>query len=544
MLQRTLLRRRLTTCVFVTGCAAIGACDANSIGGLDSGYVMRAAESLGGEVTAAGFLVPAGQVTRITSDLTIHASGNVEIAGDLVADESSGDGFGITIIAEGNVIISGRVETGAGAPGSSAASRSLEKGTGSDGHHAGPLVIRSNGDIYTDVGSHLVTGDGGDGSDGTFGGSGGAGGTITLQCRGTLTMLGDLTLGRGGHGGSAFTTVSTLPPEGRFTNMGGVGGALAVSAAEFDWPHLDIADPTLYVFDTNAYNNASDVGTARGSHGGRGGTVAIYDDAVAPITNKTWARLSASSDPPADCPIGSLCMSAASGGWGFALGGEGGDISVSATKIMDNGDTQSWVARGGDGGGVDENLDLWASPPPGPRFVEVIALNAQGGRGGSAGILNGPGMPGTAERRNGANGGSGIAIGGGGGNGLDLALQRGGAGGYASVLAGAGGDGYGGCAPGSGGNGGSAEAYGGSGGQGSDSPPADGGDAFAYAGPGGNGGDGDIKLGAGGVGGRWFTREGMDGSTGAPGSVTGGAIEQEGKADDGLPGGSTNHCGG
>lgn len=550
MLLGTRFCQRLTTCVLAASCAVIGACNTNSTNenstnGDESalGDVTMAPENLGGEVIADAFLVPAGQTTRVTSDLTIRASGDVEIAGELIADVSSGDGYSITIISEGSVTITGRVVAGDGASGSSTALRT-RGAVGTDGSNGGYVIVRSGVNIYKSETAELVAGDGGHGSDGTVGGMGGTGGSITLECQGLMTMLASLTLGHGGNGGNAFTGVSQLPPDGRFTNLGGYGGALAVSASQYDWPGLDTTDPNAYVFDIDAYNRDVTTDFFYGSVGGWAGSVFIVDDVFLPPTQKTRARIIAPSDPPKDCPTGSRCVSAADGGWGFLRGGAGGGIAV--TNMMthaDNGNAQSWVVRGGKGGSVDPILDLVAAPPPGAHFVEVIVLGAQGGPGGAAEVRCGLGEFGTAKRPNGANGGNGIAVGGDGGNGLPSARQRGGAGGFASAVGGEGGEGIEDCAPGDGGKGGSAEAYAGNGGQGVGGqgdgvPPANGGEATAVAGLGGYGGDGGPRPGGGGVGGRSFTRDGWDGSTGLPGSVASGAIEKESKADDGEPGSS------
>ena len=98
---------------------------------------------LSGTIEVSDFSVGVGETQQVSGDLTINASGSVDIAGKLMPSGATGQS--ITITAEGDVNVSG----------------SVVAGNGSSGSGGGNLtIISTNGNIVITQGSSIVAGDG------------------------------------------------------------------------------------------------------------------------------------------------------------------------------------------------------------------------------------------------------------------------------------------------------------------------------------------------------------------------------------------------
>lgn len=538
----------------------------NDNGTVDNGGEdLTAPETLSGTVNVRDFTVPAAHTTRVTSDLVVNASGNVTIDGNLIADASEAAGYSITIDAQGDVDVGGIIQaadagTATAASGPHAAQED-EGGTASShrGDGGGSLSLKSARRLTIRNTAMLQTGNGSHGQDGFADSAGGQGGSILLYAGSTISLRGSLFLGHGGNGGMVMTTIDDLPADGFFTNHGGQGGVPIFQAPTLDIPGLRSVRSGIHALDAKAYL-ASTGNIISGSAGGSAGYVIVIGSMSASAAATRTARLmgaAADDDAPEEeqggdtegedntppnciCPEGHRCLRAASGGWGWALGGTGGDISISVTQDRDGFDGTSWAGIAGDGGNVDEELILI------PGSVDAVILdNAEGGDGGSADVAAALGALGNDAHPGGGRGGSAYACGGRGGNGCLYGEQTGGNGGDALVYAGDGGGGnISACAPGNGGDGGDGLAYGGYGGHGF--TPGVWGGATTYNGQGGTGGHGSPQAGAGagGRGGRLLAHSGCAGRYDPDDSAAAecGAITDE-RAADGEPGSQIYCCG-
>lgn len=215
-------------------------------------------EQLAGELRFANFTIPAGQRVEITDDVTITVTQRVDIGGELVAADSSGQS--ITLIATGDVAVSGLIRAGDSGdldPGGDLAilstdgtiriseSAELQAGQGFVGSDGGDLILNAESqDLQILSGAVVAAGDGGDGVlDGELltvalalpaateekgvnrnairrsaidaaeisGGGGGKGGDLALLASNGAVVIGDeaeLRLGRGGDGADIRVTES------------------------------------------------------------------------------------------------------------------------------------------------------------------------------------------------------------------------------------------------------------------------------------------------------------------------------------------------
>ncbi len=110
------------------GNAAVGSCpagDANNDGQITVGEILTAVKyalngcpvAMSGVVNVADFSLPNGSSVVATNDLTIFASGNIQIDGALMAQ----NGVGIALFAQGSLVINGTLQA---APGADAAATS------------------------------------------------------------------------------------------------------------------------------------------------------------------------------------------------------------------------------------------------------------------------------------------------------------------------------------------------------------------------------------------------------------------------------------
>ena len=83
--------------------------DDDGNGGTQDGTNGTAPATIAGTLDVINLNVPAGQTTTATSDVVIHASGNVTIDGLLTAAAATGAGASITINAEGDIDVNGTI---------------------------------------------------------------------------------------------------------------------------------------------------------------------------------------------------------------------------------------------------------------------------------------------------------------------------------------------------------------------------------------------------------------------------------------------------
>lgn len=505
--------------------------------------------TLGGTVDVANLVIPAGQTTTVTSDLVVNATGNVTIDGQLIASPSGGTGGGITILADGDITIGGTVQAGDGDAASStqtAAAMSIaangDAGSGTSGHNGGTVQIKAAGNLSIVEGAMISAGNGSNGTSGRRGGAGGDGGSVILLAGGQLRMRGSVHVGDGGNGGDATTNTSDRPLI--FGNRGGDSGFLYVGAASYDWPGLTEV-PSPKDSSLHLMLDLFSVTAPTGGVGGVSGSVAVQDDPVECVVPSTTIAREADGDavymPAQEGPgaiVGTVYFSAsaARGGHGWALSGNGGTILLQSCA-HDGRDGLSWTVRAGDAGNVTERSD--PSVPSGAKPVVISWAHA--GFGGIATALAAPGVMGDGGHPTGGKGGSLQVFGGRGGNGEYYANHFGGDGGRAQASAGFGGagvshecedPGHG----GDGGDGGDAEAQGGDGGNGV--TPGKGGEAVPQAGDvpsiGGDGGHGVPGAGQPGRGGELIVATGADGAS-QPNAIVG-TLSHSSRAADGNPG--------
>ncbi len=460
------------------------------------------------------FVVDADERIECVGDVTVQCD-TATISGELYAQDAVGDGTdggSITIAAQGDVVVTGILEAGDGAPG--------------DPEHAGGVggtlaITSADGSITlggTEVASaqgvpsRAIAGDGGDGGAGLLGGAGGTGGSLVLDCpSGTLTINqqpGLLHIGNGGDGGDGLVAGDDLltfeVPE-QLSNGGGNSGVLSFHCSALtgialqDTGGLHEGAPLQYgVFDDGA------------AGGGIGGDAGAFSYGVDPITEgSTWPSLATTAQEALDSRPWVTEVVGTSGGWGQFGGGRGASVRAEAPLAVGAGaEGRMASARGGEGGEVaflpgvaGPNDSIWA------WLAQPESGGARGGDGGhalargSAGNSGGPGQSGGW-------GGWANADGGNGGptycpTGADPQHYPGGDGGDATAVAGDAGNGGANCYPpgqgGDGGKGGSATAQGGEGGaqfamvdvSPSISGHGAGGDAVATGGRGGDGGNGN-----------------------------------------------------
>lgn len=504
-----------------------------------------------GTLQVGDFRLPTGHTTTVTSDVVINASGNVTISGSLVADPAAtagGKGASITVVAQGDIQISGTVRAGDGVPVGATtmqatAARSAQDSdvdiVGEDGQPGGAVKMITSGNLSVLTGAMLIAGDGSSSIAGTTLGGGGNGGHVVLCAGGHLMVEGVIHVGDGGNGGDVNLTraQSASYQTANVENGGGDSGFLYVNASTYDWPGLNTVDMSI---------NPAGYGLLSGGKGGDGGFVTIVDDLsdcfTASITAKTrdWAR--GIQDNGTIVGIVARQRFAANGGHGWWVGGAGGSIQLALMCSYDGRDGNNWIAHAGRGGDVTRRQDT----SPGCVAWPIVVEGAIGGMGGLAACVVTPGMLGDSGHPNGGNGGSAEAIGGNGGNGEFFAGQVGGAGGMAQASGGFGGGGFSrDCEnPGPGGNGGDGghgEATGGDGGNGvvpglGGQATALGKDPFDVASRGGDGGTGVPGGGTGGKGGTLLSTEGAKGAS-SPNAIVG-TVGRQTTAPNGTPGDS------
>jgi len=460
------------------------------------------ARVLRGVVTVTDFRVAAGERVGADGDVTVQCQ-TAEVEGELVSLASTGSGVNggsITIEAQGDIVVTGRIEAGAGTDGSST-------GVGGNGGAGGSVALKSSaGSVTLGVtavvagarprqaggGASLRSGDGGNGGNGTFGGAGGNGGDITIECpTGTWHITPGpnlLVFGNGGNGGNG--TVPTAQLEGltvpeTLPNGGGDSGRLTGNVGAVEGVTLtDATDP-----DTGEPIKWAELpeDALGGWEGGDAGKATFGDESET-------AR-SRGLTPLATREVGAVEVRGSFGGDGGRRGGNGCDVFYTARGLATSGVGTEVIAYGGYGGNADTREREMARV--GSAWLKVTSsAPTYGGRGGDASALAGPGADGGPSQ-DGAKGGKAEAYGGDGGKSYNLARTHcfTGRGGHAYARGGDGGAGGHGSATqrgGKGGAGGGASAFGGDAGFSQDKEvQGAGGNATAVGGQGGRGGDGN-----------------------------------------------------
>jgi hypothetical protein len=447
------------------------------------------------------YSLAAGELTSVTENLEIVSDGDVVIDGMIIAEDSTGGGYDITIRAEGDVTIHGTIQAGNAGIGTATAkplnTRQDSRPLNDPGRDGGSVVISCKGSLTVAIDAFIRSGSGTDGANGSDGGPGGNGGDIIFCVGDRLGVYGTIDLGQGGNGGDAESSLRNA--KATYENKGGDSGFICVEAGVIEWPGFDLS---LWALDVNAYNASTDSTLILGGLGGLAGDVTLQ-----PSDNDCGTVIGELSNGPSVEKI-----RAANGGRGWLYGGTGGAISINGVCSWKGLNGWDWEGVAGNGGDVTAP----AQRTVGDCIVlAVSAIGAQAGDGGMATVTAGNGRLSGRLLTPGGRGGWAVARGGKGGSGLANHGQIGGSGGDARAHGGAGADGW----PrtcddaagpgGDAGNGGGAEAYGGDAGSGATTGA--GGTAtvakFAPASTGGTGGEG-LPGGLGGTGSLLLTKDG------------------------------------
>jgi len=494
-------------------------------GGTNQGRVVAGVE-VGGEINCETFTVPAGKRTTVTSDLTVNASGDITIDGDLIGDPAAGcTGYAITLEAGGNLVVTGSVQACDPDVADQVTAKPVAAGKasdlavpGKDGRHV-RLVAAADLSIDTVDRIAATNGTNGYAGAGLVGARGGNGGGIAICVGGDLFIRGVLVLGNGGNGSDVVLTPTRVADEvaieggNRYVSeaRGGDSGAISVLAlGSIDWPHFtcfeettaDASTERICGMDLNALNlDVQFVGAIIGGQGGNAGEVTITDEQ------------DTSSSSTAE-----LTIEGARGGHGWWTGGVGGGITF-LSSLMADADRRHGrdvKAIGGKGGNLYHECfkpDVYGDPNKGldrlycGDFVYAIGdprVPCVAGGGGAVLVRAAWGKHGSSQFPDGGNGGNATGIGGDGGDGSELSRlrQTGGDGNSAFVEGGDGGNGWTSYnTAGDGGDGGDSYAYGGNKGRGAGNfyPTQAGGTMVIWGGGGGIGGS--CCCGGGGSGG-------------------------------------------
>ncbi|MBU0618344.1 MAG: hypothetical protein KKI02_11550 [Planctomycetes bacterium] len=484
-------RLRLAGCFLLAWMLTQAGCPGPDAGGNNPNQTNSGGSS--GTTHVSTFTLPVGELSPVSNDLEIVSDGDVTIDGMLVADQSAGAGYNVTIRAEGDVIIRGTIQAGnagttAGAAAKTRLTQQDSRPLNDPGRAGGSVIITCKGSLTVAPEAFIYSGSGSDGAQGNDGGPGGKGGDVVFCVGDRLGVYGTIDVGEGGNGGGAESTVGNA--KATYTNSGADSGWIYALANTVEWPGFDVA---LWAVDVNVYNASLSSGLILGGTGGFAGDVTLSTNIndCAAIVGETATETPATT------------IRAAAGGRGWQFGGWAGDIWITGTCSWKGLNGVNWEGVGGAGGPVTPPDNLVVGDcivPP------VVVIGARAGNGGRASVIAANGRSSGRFELAGGRGGNAVARGGPGGAGLTSASQLGGDGGAAHAQAGAGALGW----PrtcedpagpgGDGGAGGDGEAYGGDGG----SPAGKGGLAtvadfypVASGGPGGQG----LPGGAGGVAG-------------------------------------------
>jgi hypothetical protein len=159
------------------------------------------------------FYMGPGETWGLDGDLQVNCSGSIQIYGDLLADDKTPDGSGITLHStSGDIIIGGKIVSSDGESGETPPTE--QSVIAPDGKDGGPIVlICDKGSVTILAGAKCRSGDGGEGGDAwaegqgavplirAQSGTGGSGGSILIKAGFSISIEGEVTGGDGERGG-------------------------------------------------------------------------------------------------------------------------------------------------------------------------------------------------------------------------------------------------------------------------------------------------------------------------------------------------------
>ena len=356
------------------------------------------AQTTGGIITGSSVEVDVGTVVQLTRDLTIVAKEDIYIAGRIRLPQNHAATI-IIVSVEGSVNV-----MAGGSVGDGQAARGPSGGNGSNGEHAGRIIISAPaGSILID--GHVGAADGGEGGDGAIwgagnagnrGGDGGNGGDVLLCALEAINVgaTGSVIGGEGGLGGEAY--VKQIGGSG--TAKGGTGGN--GGSVKFFSPQLAFVNILGFVGGRDGGDGGMAVAKVESTRqpavggagaGGRGGTVVFTNVVV------TAAAASVEAGRGGE------------GGEGYAVGRKGRD-GVPPT------DGCNAEAKGGDGG-ARGTTPSWVNP----QNVTISGTAGRTGWGWTAYAWAGPGGKSLNAAMPGGSSGRAVATGGRNGDGVPVA---------------------------------------------------------------------------------------------------------------------------
>lgn len=367
---------------------------------------------LSGLLDVGDFVIAAGESQTVDTDLTIRANGFVLLDGDLIVAEHRGQS--ITIEAEGDIVVSGRIIAGNGLPaGNAASAKRRNQRTNGDGDGGDITLTSRNGNIIIVDGSQIVAGNGADGTlndDGITGGAGCRGGDVILSTpNGSISLPqteGAIHLGNGGRGSDVALDLDAIDPTTLpevFENAGGRSGLPLLSASSITGTASRTIVLEVEFFDVLGQRI-----------GGPGDEITVIDLTLDP--NPFSGGVGGNAGNATVEPIGSTApkgrtrmmengnakdaiIRGAEGATGWFKGGDGANVrAIGGRSAQPGSDGGNAIAFGGNGGVCSGVL-------VDPLQVEFPMLfGCTGGRGGSAFARGGNGTPGGPGQVGGAGG--------------------------------------------------------------------------------------------------------------------------------------------
>ena len=339
-------------------------------------------EPLFGELNVTDFILPAGQTRKVTQDLTIRSTGNIQIDGNLIVVP----GALVNLLADRDLLLNGRI-TGepvrknavtrqdSDAPGFLFVGANITTATQFQLELEDPsvslIVVNNDPDGQVTVAGNITTRDGTDSTArGTGGGRSGSieigsnqalilargKGVLNAVAPRTVTIQGVLRTGRGGNG---FTDLQGVD-EGRVLRAtasdGGRAGGIRIAASER-------VDFSAGAFRPGNGGRGGDVGSAQSPVRGRNGTQVLemgQSIIAAPGSGGFTGEAEITPGPTPELPdrpvggrAGSVYVAAGNGG----PAGRGGDVTTGSAlpgqpQIVQPVEylTSVYVSGGGNGG--------------------------------------------------------------------------------------------------------------------------------------------------------------------------------------------------
>jgi hypothetical protein len=355
---------------------------------------MRTPTVLSGVIEVESFTLAEGELALVTDDVTIRATGEVRIDGDLRASDDAGQS--ITIEAGSNVLVGGMIGAGDGV--ALLQTLLVTRGVSSE-RNGGSVVIQSNANITLSPGARLAAGDGTDGGDG---------GDVVLHAPNGAVTIPDgedvIHVGNGGDG----PMLSQSPGEGDPEDAsGGESGVLLMNAQSVNAPGAEMVTLAENFSPANSslsFSIGQQVFTTvsmplvSGGRGGNAGSLTSGGSAqlafripLAEGQGEGVRQLLGRSNPRGGISLPPIVRRGAHGGDGFLFGGAGESVQLEgAPGLFPGDDGESVVVIGGDGGGCLRIFNrLFCQPGAGGRADAMGGAGAlglePGGPGGSGG---------------------------------------------------------------------------------------------------------------------------------------------------------------